>query len=61
MEKYQSLMVKLCIICVGLCVWSSHQSSLSTSPPEGMAGREGDVRVKCVVESRRGDEPSLVN
>lgn len=60
-------MVKLCVglcVCVGMhkcqCVRSSSEQSIC-SQPEGMAGREGDVRVNCVVESRRGDELSLVN
>lgn len=37
------------LVCAGL---SSEQSIYS--PPEGMAGREGDWRVNCVVESTRG-------
>lgn len=38
---------------------SSEQSIYS--PPEAMAGREGDARGNCVVESERGDELSPVN
>ncbi len=71
MVKYQSLSWSNCAYVCGLvCVCGHAQVSVCTevfseqsiySPPEGMAGREGDVRVNCVVESRRGDELSLVN
>lgn len=49
-------------VCVGVHKsWSVALSSEQSiySPPEGMAGREGDGN--CAVESKRGDELSLVN